>query len=44
MSKDYAAYAAKDITPTMEAFAEWLTKETGYAVDARTFALTRMNS
>lgn len=39
MSKDYTAYAAKDITPTMAAFADWLTKETGYKVDARTVAL-----
>ena len=37
--KDYKAYAAKDITPTMEAFAEWLRAETGYEVDARTVAL-----
>ena len=37
--KDYTEYATKDITPTMEAFADWLTKETGYAVDARTVAL-----
>lgn len=37
--KDYTEYATKDITPTMEAFAEWLVKETGYAVDARTVAL-----
>ena len=39
MSKDYREYAKKEITPTMEAFAEWLTKETGYKVDARTVAL-----
>ena len=39
MAKDYRAMATKEITPTMEAFAEWLTKETGYAVDARTVAL-----
>ena len=39
MSKDYKTYATREITPTMEAFAEWLTKETGYAVDARTVAL-----
>ena len=39
MSKDYREYATKDITPTMEAFAEWLRAETGYEVDARTVAL-----
>ena len=39
MAKDYREYATKEITPTMEAFAEWLTKETGYKVDARTVAL-----
>jgi hypothetical protein len=39
MAKDYTDYATRAITPTMEAFAEWLTKETGYKVDARTVAL-----
>jgi len=39
MSKDYREYATKAITPTMEAFAEWLRAETGYEVDARTVAL-----
>ncbi|MER3389672.1 MAG: hypothetical protein RJQ01_06525 [Microcella sp.] len=28
-----AAHAAKDITPTMQTFAEWLTTQTGYKVD-----------
>ena len=39
MSKDLKKYATATITPTMEAFAEWLQKETGYAVDPRTVAL-----
>jgi hypothetical protein len=38
-SRDYRAYAAKEITPTMVAFAEWLAQETGYEVDARTVYL-----
>lgn len=39
MAKDYKAIAAKDITPTMAAFAEWLRAETGVEVDARSVAL-----
>jgi dihydropteroate synthase len=38
-SKDYKTYATKDITPAMEAFAEWLREVTGYKVDPRTVAL-----
>jgi hypothetical protein len=37
--KDYTAYAKKDISPTMAAFAEWLTKETGVTVDELSVAL-----
>ena len=33
--KDYTEYATKAITPTMEAFHEWLQKETGYASTSR---------
>jgi hypothetical protein len=39
MSKDYRAYAAKDVTPTMKAFAEWLKAETGVDVDLKSVAL-----
>jgi hypothetical protein len=39
MSKDYRAYAAKPVTPTMEAFAEWLKAETGVDVDLKSVAL-----
>jgi hypothetical protein len=39
MSKDYSIYAAKAISPTMEAFAEWLRAETGVEVDLRSVAL-----
>jgi nucleoid-associated protein YgaU len=39
MSKDYRAYAAKDITPTMVAFHEWLQNETGLELDLRSVAL-----
>jgi hypothetical protein len=31
---DYSAYATKDITPTMVAFAEWLHKETGVEISS----------
>jgi hypothetical protein len=39
MSKDYAAYASKEITPTMEAFHQWLQNETGLELDLRSVAL-----
>jgi hypothetical protein len=28
-----AAHAAKDVTPTMQAYSSWLTERTGYKVD-----------
>jgi hypothetical protein len=37
--RDYKAMAAKDVTPTMAAFAEWLQAETGYEVDVKSVAL-----
>ena len=39
MAKDYRAIAAKEITPTMAAFCEWLEAETGLKLDARSVAL-----
>lgn len=39
MSKNYTEYAAKDITPTMEAFHAWLEAETGLKLDPRSVAL-----
>ena len=35
----FAHYAEKEATPTMQAYAEWLTRETGYAVDVQTVVL-----
>lgn len=35
----FAHYAEKEATPTMQAYAEWLTRETGYAVDLQTVLL-----
>ena len=34
-----AHYATKEATPTMQAYAEWLTRETGYAVDVQSVVL-----
>lgn len=34
-----AADAAKAVTPTMQTFADWLTEQTGYKVDARSVQL-----
>jgi len=30
-----AEYATKDVTPLMQEYADWLTEQTGYPVDAR---------
>ncbi len=35
----FAHYAEKEATPTMQAYAEWLTRETGYAVDVQSVVL-----
>ncbi|MGN7187258.1 hypothetical protein [Microbacterium enclense] len=35
----FARYAEKEATPTMQAYAEWLTRETGYAVDVKSVLL-----
>lgn len=35
----FANYAEKEATPTMQAYAEWLTRETGYDVDPRSVYL-----
>lgn len=35
----FANYATKEATPTMQAYAEWLTRETGYAVDVQSVVL-----
>lgn len=34
-----AHYADREATPTMQAYAEWLTRETGYAVDVQSVVL-----
>lgn len=34
-----AHYATKEATPTMQAYAEWLTRETGYAVDVQSVVI-----
>ena len=39
MAKDYAAKAKAPITPTMEAFGDWLREVTGVDVDSRSVAL-----
>ncbi len=35
----FANYATKEATPTMQAYAEWLTRETGYAVDVQSVVI-----
>ena len=35
----FAHYAEKEATPTMQAYADWLTRETGYAVDVQSVVL-----
>lgn len=35
----FANYAEKEATPTMQAYADWLTRETGYAVDVQSVVL-----
>lgn len=35
----FAHYATKEATPTMQAYADWLTRETGYAVDVQSVLL-----
>lgn len=37
---EFAKYVDRDITPRMQEFAEWLTKNTGYEVDARSVYLS----
>jgi hypothetical protein len=34
-----APHAAKDVTSTMQTFADWITEQTGYKVDARSVQL-----